>query len=426
MTVSDRPSLLFADRNGQIYDFPYLEMVGSHAGRWRRLRPGDWIPLPEGSELFVLPDRYPAGFDPERGRFVVLDRNPYNARESIRAVAAFVAPAHTATYLAAYKRSRDARILPLFSYAAVGWYKDSFVTTAIRVDPDERQDARHFKKDVIAREAQALIESYRSNRLIQHLGRCALSYACPAARNFFMGRWEAPLPTSPVCNARCLGCISYQENPEIPVTQERLNFVPTAEEVAEVALLHIKRAERPVVSFGQGCEGEPLLQAQVLEKAIGLIRKETEKGTINLNTNASLPARVDRLFAVGLDSIRVSLNSVQERYYNAYYRPRGYSFEDVKKTILTALSHNGFVSLNYFILPGVTDDPAEVDAFMEFLKSHPVNLIQMRNFNIDPEWYINEIDFRPTGPPVGIKRWMEVVRENFPDVRFGYFNPFLR
>lgn len=426
MTVSDRPCLLFADKSGQIYDFPFLEMVGAHAGRWKRLGPGEWIPLPEGSELFVLPDRYPAGFDPEKGRFVVLDRNPYNPRESVRAVAAFVAPAHTATYLAAYRRSREARILPLFSYAAVGWYRNSFVVTAIRVDPDERQEARHFKRDVIAREAQALIEAHRSNRLIQHLGRCALSYACPAARNFFMGRWEAPLPTSPVCNARCLGCISYQENPDIPVTQERLTFVPTAEEVAEVAVMHIKRAERAVVSFGQGCEGEPLLQGQVLERAIRLIREETGRGTINLNTNASLPDQVDRLFRAGLDSIRVSLNSVQEKYYNAYYRPKGYSFEDVKRSILVAQAHGRFVSLNYFILPGITDDPAEVEAFLKFLKSHRVNLIQMRNFNIDPEWYMGEIDFRPTGPPLGVKRWMEVVLESFPDIGFGYFNPYLK
>ncbi|MCK4423827.1 MAG: hypothetical protein KAV18_07145 [Candidatus Omnitrophica bacterium] len=46
---------------------------------------------------------------------------------------------------------------------------------------------------------------------------------------------------------------------------------------------------QPVVSFGQGCEGEPLLVYKTLSQAIKLIRKQTKKGTINLNTNASRP-----------------------------------------------------------------------------------------------------------------------------------------
>lgn len=426
MRKNDYPVIVFANKNGQIFDYPFLEMVGSHAGRWKRLSSGEWIPLPEGSELFLLPGRAPAGFDPRKGRFAVLDRNPYAPDEPVQAVAAFVAPAHAATYLAAYKTSKRAKILPLFSYTAVGWYRDSFVVTAIRVDPDERQDAKNFDRDAIANRTQTMLAKYRSNRLIQHLSRCAISYACPAARNFFMHRWEAPLPASPVCNARCLGCISYQDNSDIPVTQERLNFVPTPEEIAEVALLHIYSAETPVVSFGQGCEGEPIMQTSVLERAIRIIRKETLKGTINLNTNASIPENLDRLLMAGLDSIRVSLNSVREEYYSAYYRPKGYSFNDVKKSIQVAASHGAFVSLNYFILPGFTDDPQETEAFLEFLRYHPVNLIQMRNFNIDPEWYLDAVDFKPSGPPFGIRRWMDIVREQFPDISFGYFNPYLK
>ena len=62
----------------------------------------------------------------------------------------------------------------------------------------------------------------------------------------------------------------------------------TAEEIAEVALFHIDNVDDPVVSFGQGCEGEPLMVADVLEEAILLIRKETSKGIINLNSNSLL------------------------------------------------------------------------------------------------------------------------------------------
>ena len=55
----------------------------------------------------------------------------------------------------------------------------------------------------------------------------------------------------------------------------RLSFVPTPQEIAEVAGPHLARAERGIASFGQGCEGEPLLQARVIEVAIRLIRART-------------------------------------------------------------------------------------------------------------------------------------------------------
>ena len=88
-----------------------------------------------------------------------------------------------------------------------------------------------------------------------------------------------------------------------------------------------------MVSFGQGCEGEPLMQAPVIEEAVRAMRRATGRGTINLNTNASRPATVARLFDAGLDSMRVSINSLREACYDAYFRPRGYTFADVMLSI---------------------------------------------------------------------------------------------
>ena len=101
------------------------------------------------------------------------------------------------------------------------------------------------------------------NRLARHLEHCALTYGCPAGKNFFLGRYEAPLPTSRACNARCLGCLSLQQESGIPCSQDRIAFTPTAEEIAEVALTHIGRVNKAVVSFGQGCEGDPLMAARL-------------------------------------------------------------------------------------------------------------------------------------------------------------------
>lgn len=419
------PLLVFADQSGKIMEHPFLGMTGSEAGTWKNVSVDDLIPLPEGSELFVLPGRLPVGFDHNKKKFVVVNQNPYSKNGNIQAVAASVAPAYTAILNAAYKTQPKAPILPLFSYASVGWFEGRFVVAAMRVDRDERQDIKHLNVEKININARLWMKRYRHNRLIHHLARCALTYACPAARNFFMRRWEAPLPTSPRCNARCLGCISLQTNSPIPSTQQRIKFVPTPEEIAEVAVMHLSRAPRPIVSFGQGCEGEPLLVANTIEAAIRLMRSETSSGTINMNTNGSIPDVLEKLASAGLQSVRVSLNSIQPEYYHAYYRPKGYRFDDVKEFIHRAKTLGLFVSLNYFILPGVTDDPLEFESLESFLKSTPVDLIQMRNFNIDPQWYINSVGFKPTGSPLGIKRWMDQLRGKHPHMEFGYFNPFL-
>ena len=419
------PFLLFADETGNILEFSDLEMVGASAGRYVRLQQGDWIPLPPGSELFQLPGRLPVGYDSSTASFRVLERNPYTGSPHIQAVAAFIAPANTQLYSAAYKSSAEAAVLPLFAYTAVGWHNDGFVVSGLRIDEDPRQDSDRFDPAEIQMNARRMMKAHKNNRLVQHLGHCALGYGCPAAKNYFLQRWEAPLPTSPACNARCLGCISLQEGSEICATQERIRFVPTPQEIAQVATAHLQNAPRAVASFGQGCEGEPLLQADTIAESMRLMRRATSRGTINMNTNASIPDSVGFLRESGLDSIRVSLNSCRPSYYHRYYKPKGYTLEAVKTSIRIMKSLGGFVSLNYFVLPGFTDEGAELEALSELVADTGIDLIQMRNLNIDPDWYLQRIGFEPQGETVGILRFLQSLEDRFPDLRFGYFNPCL-
>lgn len=417
--------LVYADDSGQIYDHPNLEMAGASGGTWQRVDDSYLIPLPPGSELFLLPDRLPVGYDGNKKRFVRLEKDPNNHRRKVQAVAAFMAPAHTQLLTAAYKNKPNAPLLPLFSYTAVGWKEDQFVAAGVRVDPLVRQDIDQFALEKLESRARRALDRHGHNRLIQHLGTCALTYGCPAAKNYFLGRWEAPLPISPQCNASCLGCISLQEDSEVCASQERITFVPSPEEIAEVAVGHLQKAEQPLVSFGQGCEGEPLLQGKTLAAAINLIRRQTGRGTINLNTNGSLPGMIAQLRDSGLDSIRVSLNSAREVYYRNYYKPRGYSFTDVKASLRTMKSRGGFVSINLLTLPGISDEEEEVEAIIHLIDDTGVDLIQMRNLNMDPEWYLREIGYRATGRRLGILQMMRRVRQAHPEVSFGYFNPCL-
>ncbi|MDW7773379.1 MAG: radical SAM protein [Desulfobulbaceae bacterium] len=418
------PSLVFANSRGEILDYSGLQMAGSSCGHFSLPDKADLIELPEGSELFVLPGRLPVGIEPETGEPALLETSPYD-NDKPQAVAAFMAPAHTALFSAAYQTTANAPVLPLFAYTAVGWADNKFWVAGFRSDEDCRQDADRFNQQSINRHTKKKLQEYRYNRLIQHLGKCCLTYGCPAARNYFLGRWEAPLPSSPICNASCIGCISLQPSGCCPATQDRIRFVPTPEELAEVAVPHLQQAPRPIVSFGQGCEGEPLLQAETLKKTILLIRSKTSRGTINLNSNAGLPQAVKQLVHAGLDSIRVSMNSARPEYYERYYRPRGFSFTDVRKSIEVVEHAGRHVSLNYFILPGFTDDPQEFTEFCNLIESCRPDLIQLRNLNLDPELYRQTLNFKAADPPMGIRNWLAELKTKYPHLGFGYFNPAL-
>ncbi len=202
-----------------------------------------------------------------------------------------------------------------------------------------------------------------------------------------------------------------------------MTFKPTAHEIVEYTVPHLETAAFPIVSFGQGCEGEPLLMWQTLREAIIEIRKHTSKGSININTNGSMPQAVKALCEVGLDSIRVSLNSVRKHVYDPYYCPNNYNFEDIIESLKVMNSFGGWTSINYFVFPGMTDSVEEYEALRKVISETGLKMIQWRNFNIDPDWYLGKINITDTGEALGVKQLMELIHEEFSEVKFGYFNP---
>jgi pyruvate-formate lyase-activating enzyme len=422
VTDAKSPQLVVSDGKGQVFEIPHLLMSAMRLDQCLQPKTEECIPLPHGSSLFELPNRHPIGYDPLRREWTTITQ--YQG-QPVYAVAAFLAPAFTQLYRAAFASAANAVRLPLFAYSAVGWRNGKFYTPAVRVDADIRQDIEQFDLRAINRRSTALLKKFPNNRLVVHLvHNCVRSYQCPAAQNWAMGRWEAPIPTSPTCNARCLGCISLQPDKAVSATQNRICFTPTVDEIVSYTVPHLEKAPRAVVSFGQGCEGEPLMQADLLEEAIRAIRKRTSKGIINLNTNAGRPHSVARLCQAGLDSIRVSMNSSQPDFYHRYFSPKGYDFNDVLHSISVMAAARRWISLNYFIFPGLTDHPDEIAQLLPLLKKLCVQCIQMRNLNIDPEWYIEHLQLYDMAPhALGIKKWMQIVKKNNPKLIFGYFNP---
>jgi pyruvate-formate lyase-activating enzyme len=417
------PQLLVSDTDGNFFEIPELLMVGMSLGKPQVSSMDDLIPIPDGSDLFRLPGRKPLGYDPKKESFVELDT--YDGVK-VEAVAAFMSPAYLQTCHAAFKERRNAPRLPLYCYSPAGWKDGIVYTSGLRIDSDQRQDYKHFDLCTIEKRAKELPSKFPGNRLVEHLvNNCVLRYGCPAARNFVMGRWECPIPTSRVCNAQCLGCISKQPcESGFKASHDRISFTPTVDEIVEFVSNHLENAPRPVASFGQGCEGEPLLEGELLAESIRAIRKRTQRGIINVNTNGSLPGVVKKLCDAGMDSIRVSLSSARETYYNAYYQPKNYTFNDVIESLSIVNSYKRWSSINYLMFPGFTDTQIELDALVAVIEKTGLKMIQTRNLNIDPLWYIKMAGLeKDHSEPLGVSKWVSAIRKLFPNLLLGYFNP---
>ena len=71
----------------------------------------------------------------------------------------------------------------------------------------------------------------------------------------------------------------------------------------------------------------------------------------------------------------------------------------------------------------MTDSIAEFDALCDLIRTTGLSMIQWRSFNIDPDWYLGKMGVTEPGECMGIKQMIELIHEEFPDVKFGYFNP---
>ncbi|MEJ2490393.1 MAG: radical SAM protein [Desulfuromonadales bacterium] len=412
-----------ADERGEVFEHPDLLLAGKSGTELVTPRAEEMIPMPEGSRLFTIPQTPPIGFDRPSGRITAAERLPKRwGGGRIQAVSAFLTPGYTRTLLPATDDRRRTMTLPLWSYTAVGWCveEERFYVAAVQVDRNNQWHPDHFDDREIAPRVQSTLQDNPENRLLEQLARCALDYHCFAAKNLFLRRWEAPLPTSPSCNSRCIGCISLQESDCCPASQERLTFVPTVAELCEIAVPHLAEAANAIVSFGQGCEGDPILQTDLICRAVQTMRHRTRRGTINFNSNASLPQAIDRLAEAGIESIRVSMNSAREDLYNAYYRPRGYCFGDVVESLRRAKRNGLYTMLNYLVFPGISDSTEEIDALAALLDDVPVDLIQMRNLSLDPALYLTSLG--RTGQGVGMIEMLRRHKTRFPHLQYGYFN----
>ncbi|HBI04972.1 MAG TPA: radical SAM protein [Paenibacillaceae bacterium] len=405
-------NLVYADQNGQVFDHPDYLAVGRSGGSFMEILEDELIPLPDGATLVSLPGCTPIGMDPETGDLLPLS--------GYTAVGALLPQGFTRLMIPAYVKTNKEEKLPLFGYSAVVWKKNRFYVTADATDEPYRWNPNNFPRNQLDKHVERLLKKFPDNRVYQHLSNCALGYGCLTASNTFFNRWEGGLPVSRTCNAGCYGCISQQpEGSGFISPQTRLDFTPTLEELEDVMLFHLKKPES-IISFGQGCEGDPSTKAPLVSQAIRRVREKNTMGYINMNTNAGYTDGIRAIVDAGLDLMRISIISAIDEHYNAYYNPRGYTLADVEKSATYASEKGVFTSINYLVFPGVFDREEEMEAMIEFIRRTGIRLIQMRNLNIDPDSYLSMIP-PPKGEIYGMKQAMEIYRQELPGVMIGSY-----
>lgn len=418
--------LLFADDRGTVFDHPEL-LAAVRSGDDLLLPAERPVPLPEGATLAMLPGRRPIGVDPGTGALVVLREARVGRRTIVpHAVGAILPPGHTRTFLPAAARPALATaggpVLPQWAYTAAA-FDGGAVAWALHTDRRRHWSPRaHSTPDLPGLVERTLRES--DNPIYRQLARCALEWRCFTAQNTFYRRDEGAIPASPACNAACAGCLSEQGEGMPPASHERIRRPPAPEEMAEVAIRHLEEATgRVMVSFGQGCEGEPLLRWREIERAIRLVRARTRRGSIHANTNGSLPAALARLVRAGLDSVRISLNSASPDLYGAYYRPKGYGLRDVIRSIRAAKEGGAYVALNLLTFPGVTDREEEAERLCRLVASAGVDQVQTRPLAIDPDVYMELARGRGGGGrAIGIPALVRALRAARPGLVVGNFS----
>jgi len=399
--------LVYSDAAGELREHPALGPLGGTFGDTRAL--GRMVPLPDGATLTMMPGCTPLGRGDDGSHVPLRQGKDY-------AVGALLPTGYARLFLPAYHKEPQAPHLPLFGYTAVAARDGRLFAAALPVDAAATWRPTSFSTPDLHKRVARLQQEHPANRLYTQLALCAEHYGCYTAQNVFYQRWEGAIPVSPRCSAACVGCISEQDG-AVPSPQIRLDFAPTPEEIADLAVRHLTEGGT-MVSFGQGCEGDPLNRARPLVAAITLIRERTDRGIININTNGWNYRGLEQMCKAGLGRIRVSLFSAHPAGYDGYYRPRGYSIANVEESMRVARRYGLTVAVNLLVFPGYIDCAGETEALIDLLARTDANEVQLRTLNIDREMLAESVP-APLGPEQGIASFIATLRRRLPRVRLA-------
>ena len=396
-----------SDRSGRVFvsaDYGATALDGDAPAVFDRA-----LPLPPDAQLVPLADRAAIGID-RRGQ-------PRPLGPARWALAAVLGPGYLRTHVPACDAATDVAPLEPLPYAAVAADQaGEIVVGAVAIGaPVQGSASSRISGDELATRITERLRNEPSNRLLRQLVRCAREYECQAARNAFLGRGECALPLGAPSNDHPGPSVALRRRDErAPI--EPTAMPATAAEAAAVANAHF-RAGGTSVSFGQACEGDPLLLVRTIADAAALITRPG--GTeIVLRTNGSSAAALARAADAGIDRVVVALTSAHGPTYERVHGPIGHRWTDVRASLRDAAGRKLALTIELLTLPGLTDREAEARELVALLGELPAGTALLPvDLAADPYALLARLP--KDGDTIGIAALLERLRIEAAHVRLA-------
>lgn len=183
-----------------------------------------------------------------------------------------------------------------------------------------------------------------------------------------------------LCNLKCIYCMPKEGVKKLP-HKDILRYEDIKDIVAVAGELGINKIRIT--------GGEPLVRKEV-DKLIGFIRSVKKIKTIALTTNATLLSPLaERLRIAGLDSINISLDTLDEKRYRMI--TRGGDIKEAFMGIEKAASLNFPLKINVVIydelskieLPKIYEYASSIGAKVQTIKYYDLNAVKEDTYEYD-------------------------------------------
>lgn len=376
------PSLLFADKNGNIYDHPTLKMTG-------KTNSFDIVPyetelteLPKNHKIKFLEGAVPLGYDQERAKIVEFEGG----------FPVYITPpkGYLRVLMPSFKALNN-NILQPDEYTAVGFMEDTFYFPGIKADlltEDISEKNGTFKDKIVKYE-------YANNKLV--------NYLIKMSKKTF-GEIET---LTPFGNEIIFDFRYFRET--------------TPSEVYELLNIYSKEQKFPVVTFKNIA-----LSDNIFEIFVDSLKLTSKLDSLTINIqNPIVPSnQMKKILEYPPHSITIpfisSLNSlISSKISDTIGLMKNHN-ESIQKLIELFQRYGTNVFLDLLILPGFTDTERNIQNLVDFLNTYRINSLKLSNMKINANKIFEGVESLKE-ELLGIRTMLKTLKKGCKELKFSVF-----
>ena len=151
------------------------------------------------------------------------------------------------------------------------------------------------------------------------------------------------------------------------------------------------------------------------------VREKCGKGTLHFLCSSGMEEEEWNLLGESrLDSFSFPLFTSRKRYLESLYGNSRY-LTLVKRAIASIKQKGKIVCLEFFILPGFSDEIEEFESLVSLLKEIDIDKLKLKNFVGDSTSFLSSISHVPS-PNTSILELLKNLQSSFPNLHIGYHN----